>query len=187
VGFLGAARPIVLDLAGTLAFYLIFLATGSARIAAAIGLALGLAQLVVVKLRRQKPPALMLMGVALTVVLGGLTFFTADARFLLIKPSLIYGAVGLVMLQKGWLGRYFPVIVTETLSPAMIRRAGQHWAALMFATALLNLALVAALSPRAAAAVLTVWAAISKIALFVAQYLLIRRQVRLKLAEAASP
>ena len=48
----------------------------------------------------------------------------------------------------------------------------------MFGTALLNLALVAALPPRTAAAALMIWAGISKIALFFAQYVSIRRRVR---------
>jgi intracellular septation protein A len=175
---LTAARPIVADLGGTLAFYLIYLATGSPRLGATIGLALSVAQLVLLKLQRRQPPALLLMGVGLTLVLGGLTFFTQDARFLLIKPSLIYVCVGLAMLARGWLRRYFPQIVTETLPPEAINRAGWLWAGLMFGTALLNLALVAALPPRSAAAVLTMWASASKVALFLTQYLAIRRRLR---------
>lgn len=182
---LTAARPIVTDLGGTLAFYLIYLATGSPRLGAAVGLALSVGQLVVLRLKGQKPPALLLMGVALTVVLGGFTFLTEDARFLLIKPTIVYACIGAAMLQRGWLARYFPPIVRETLPPAAINRAGWLWAGLMFVTAALNLALVAALPPREAAGVLAVLAPGSKIALFLAQYASVRLQVRRR--RAAQP
>jgi intracellular septation protein len=135
-------------------------------------------QLLVLKARGRTAPPLLLMGVGLTLVLGGVTFVTQDARFMLVKPSLIYACVGFAMLPRGWLGRYFPEIVTETLSPGAINRAGWSWAGLMFATALLNLALVAALPPKLAAAALAIWAAASKIALFLVQYVTIRREVR---------
>jgi len=184
---LTAARPIVSDLGGTLAFYLIYLLTGSPRVGAGVGLALSVGQLLLLKLQGRKPPALLLMGLALTVVLGGFTFVTADARFLLIKPTIVYACIGATMLQKGWLARYFPEIVRETLPPAAIDRAGWSWAGLMFLTAAFNLALVAALPPREAAGVLAVWATASKIVLFVAQYASVRLKVRrLRAAQPAA-
>lgn len=169
---------ILADLVGSLAFYLIYLATGSPRLGAAIGLTLSLMQLVVVKLQGRKAPALLVMGIGLTLVLGGFTLFTQDARFLLIKPSFIYGCVGLAMLPRGWLRRYFPEVVNATLPPEAINRAGWIWAGLMFGTAVLNLGLVSALPPKLAAAVLAIWATTSKIVLFIAQYVVIRRRVR---------
>jgi intracellular septation protein A len=182
---LAAARPIAADMGGTLAFYLIYLITGSPRLGAAIGLSVGLAQLASLKARGRRVPPLLLMGVTLTAVLGGLTFFTQDPRFLLLKPSIIYVCVGLTMLSKGWLAPYLPKVVNEVLPSETIDRAGWAWAGLMFATALLNLALVAALPPRSAAGVLTVWASGSKLLLFFVQYASLRRSVRRAWTRAA--
>lgn len=184
-GLLAAARPILADLGGTLAFYLIYLVTGSPRLGAAIGLALGVGQLALAKVRGRKAPALLVLGVVLTAILGGMTFVTQDPRFLLLKPSLIYALVGLVMLRRDWLAPYLPSLVREVAPPAMLVRAGRAWAGLMFATALLNLVLVAALPPMQAALALTVWATGSKLALFAIQYVTLRRGVRRALSQAA--
>jgi intracellular septation protein A len=180
---LRAARPVLEDLGRTLAFYLVYLLTGSPRVGAGIGLAVGLAQLAGFRMRRETPPALLLTGLALTVVLGGLTYVTRDARFLLVKPSIIYACVGAAMLPKGWLARYLPAVVRELAPAVAIDRAGRAWAGLMFGTALLNLALVAVLPPRSAAGVLAIWAGGSKLVLFAAQYAGLRRQVRRALGD----
>jgi intracellular septation protein A len=185
--FLAAARPVLTDLGGTLSFYLVYLLTGSPRAGAALGVAVGLAQLAGFAVRRRRPPGLLLVSFALTAGLGSLTYATRDARFLLLKPSLIYACVGAAMLPKGWLGRYLPAQVREIAPARLVDRAGWTWAALMFGTALLNLALVAALPPRTAAGVLTVWASASKAGLFAAQYVWLRRGVRRARPADAAP
>lgn len=184
-GLLAALRPIAADLGGTLAFYLVYLATGSARVGAVVGLALGVGQLLALTIRRRKAPPLLVMSVVLTVVLGGLTFAAQDPRFLLLKPSIVCACVGLAMLPRGWLAAYLPGVIREHAPAAVIDRAGWAWAGLMFATALLNVALLAALPPRLAAAGLTIWASASKLGLFAAQYRGLRRTVRRALARAA--
>jgi intracellular septation protein A len=78
----------------------------------------------------------------LVVVFGGLALVTQDRRFMMVKPSLIYFAIGGVMLKRGWMDRYLPQIAHDNLSPGTIVFAGYAWAALMFAVALGNLAVV---------------------------------------------
>ena len=177
-GLFAAARPILADLGGTLGFYLIYLVTGSPRLGAAIGLALGAGRLAAAKLRGQALQPLLILGLVLTAVLGAMTFVTRDARFLLVKPTLIYAAVGLVMLRRDWLAPYLPSQVRELAPAGAVTRAGRAWAGLMFASAGLNLALVAALPPRDAALALALWAGVSKPALFAVQYLSLRAAVR---------
>jgi intracellular septation protein A len=169
-----SARPILADLAGTLAFYLLYLATGSAPLAAAIGLAIGLFQIAAHLVRRQSVPGLLLMGVALTAALGAMTFFTRDARFILLKPSIVYAAIGVTMLPRGWVTRYVPQIARELLPQSTFDRVGWGWAALILGTAALNLVLVATLDPKRAALCFAIWAIVSKLALFAGQYTVLR-------------
>ncbi len=51
---------------------------------------------------------------------------------MLAKPSIAHFAVGAVMLKRGWMLRYLPPIVVETI-PDYVTLAGYAWAALMFA------------------------------------------------------
>lgn len=170
------ARPIAEDLLGTFAFYLLYLLTGSPRLAAGVGLALGLAQLGWHLVRRRRPPTLLLIGVALTLLLGGLTLATADPRFLLLKPSIVYAMVGSAMLPRGWVLRYVPAVSHDLLPRATFDRVGWAWAALLFATALANLLLVATLPPRLAAGLLAIGATASKLMLFGIQYAVLSRR-----------
>lgn len=179
---LPTAKPILEDMAGTLTFYLIFLLTGSARLAAAIGLAIGLSQIALHLYRRQPVPGLLAIGVALTAILGGLTLLTADPRFVLVKPSIIYLAIGLPMLPRGWVRRYVPPLALELLPARTFDRVGWAWAALLLGSAALNLLLVATLPATTAAAAFAIWGVGSKLTLFAAQYTLLRARAARVLA-----
>ena len=52
--------------------------------------------------------------------------------FVLAKPAIGHFAVGAIMLKRGWMLRYMPPIVAETI-PEYVTFAGYAWAALMFA------------------------------------------------------
>jgi intracellular septation protein len=172
------ARPIFEDLIGTLAFYLLFVLTGSVGLAAAIGLAIGVAQAILHKLKREAVPGLLVIGIALTISLGGLSLLTHNARFLLLKPSIIYCCIGATMLPRGWVRRYVPAIALDLLPTATWDRVGWAWAWLMLGTAGANFLLVAALPPHRAAMLLLVLATCSKLALFAAQYGVLRARAR---------
>jgi intracellular septation protein len=132
------ARPIFEDLIGTLVFYLIFVLTGSVIWAATIGLTIGVAQAVRHKLKREAVPGLLVIGIALTVSLGGLSLLTHSARFLLLKPSIIYCCIGATMLPRGWVKRYVPTIALDLLPTAIWDGVGWAWAWLMIGTAAAN-------------------------------------------------
>ena len=74
-------------------------------------------------------------SLALVVVLGTATLVTNDPRFVLAKPAIAHFAIGAIMLKRGWMLRYMPPIVAETI-PEYVTVAGYAWAALMFALGL---------------------------------------------------
>lgn len=70
-------------------------------------------------------------SLALVIVLGSATLLTHDPRFVLAKPAIGHFAIGAIMLKRGWMLRYLPAIVIETI-PEYATLAGYAWAALMF-------------------------------------------------------
>jgi hypothetical protein len=64
------------------------------------------------------------------------------------KPTLVWLAVGAVMLRRDWMAPYLPPIVTENLDDRLIVRAGYAWAALMFVLAVLNLIVAFMTTPK---------------------------------------
>ncbi|WP_374653608.1 inner membrane-spanning protein YciB [Phenylobacterium sp.] len=179
-----AARPILIDLAATLVFYGVLAATGQVAIAVAVGMALGVAQLAVTKARGRQISALQWMSLALVVIMGGATLFTHDARFILIKPTIVYAAVGAAMLQRGWMARYMPPAADGRIPAGFIIAAGYVWSGLMFASAVLNLALALTLDAASVARAMAIWSPASKIVLFAAQYVVFR-SVAVRNARAA--
>ena len=72
--------------------------------------------------------------VTLVIGSGTATLLTAESRFVLVKPSIIYAIVGAAMLRRGWMNRYLPPIRLAII-PDIAVIVGYCWAALMFATA----------------------------------------------------
>lgn len=175
---LHAARPVLIDLAATFLFYGVLAATGNVMLATALGVALGIAQVAVLKLRRSPISAMQWASLGLVLVMGGATLLTRDARFILIKPTIIYAVIGAAMLQRGWMNRYMPPISAGRIPARLVIGAGYAWAGLMFVSAALNLALALTLDPKTVAGVMAAWSPISKIVLFAGQYLLFRHIAR---------
>jgi intracellular septation protein A len=111
------------------------------------------------------------------VVFGGLALVTHDKRFMMVKPSLVYFAVGAVMLKRGWMDRYVPRIVHDNLSPGTIVFAGYAWAALMFAIALGNLVVMRLCDFATWSLYISLVPLAAKIAAFAAQYVIFRIRV----------
>jgi intracellular septation protein A len=165
---LGAARFLLADLASTLLFLVLYLLTDNLLLSVGIGMALGVLQIAWQLARRQTIGTMQWMSVMLVLASGAATFFTHDARFVMIKPSVIYLVVGTVMLKRGWMTRYLPPRAERVKDVATM--FGYVWAALMFFSAALNLALAYELDARSWAAVISAWGIASKVALFLIQY-----------------
>jgi intracellular septation protein A len=182
--FLHAARPIATDLASTLLFYAVLALTGDARVAAVLGMAMGLCQLAIARWRREPIPPLQWASVGMILLFGGLTLLTRDPRFILIKATIFYLAFGGTMLRAGWMTRYIPPIASGHLPAKLVSGFERGWAVLMLGTGALNLALALLIDLQTAAQVMASWAAGSKIALFAGQYLLFRAVARPRIKAA---
>lgn len=163
-----ASRVLLLDLASTLLFLAVYLATDNLLMAVGLGMALGVIQIGWQALRGQPIGTLQWLSVILVLASGTATFFTHDARFVMLKPSVIYCIVGLVMLKRGWMNRYLPPRAEPVKDVATV--FGYVWAGLMFGSAALNIALALTLDARTWAATMSLWGIASKIGLFLIQY-----------------
>jgi intracellular septation protein A len=163
-----AARVLMMDLASTILFLLVYLATDELFLAVGLGMVLGVVQIGWQHARKQPIGSLQLLSVVLILASGTATFFTHDPTFVMLKPSVIYGIVGLVMLKRGWMNRYLP----ERAAPVadVATAFGYAWAGLMFGSAVLNVALALSLDVKTWAAVMSAWGLFSKIGLFLIQY-----------------
>jgi intracellular septation protein A len=168
-----SARLLVTDLASTLLFLAILLITKDLMLAVALGVGLGIVQIVWMKVRRQPIDTMQWLSIGLVVVSGIATMLTSDPRFVMLKPSVIYCIVGAYMLRPGWMTRYLPPIAVQTV-PDLAWLFGFVWAGLMFGSATLNIALALTLDPIAWSATMSIWGIASKVALFLVQYVTMR-------------
>ncbi len=182
-----AGRWIAADLFSTLLFVGLYAATHSVYAATGLAIAAGVGQIAWLKLRRQPIDLMQGMSLGLVVVFGGASLITHDPRFVMLKPTLIYIAVGAVMLKKGWMTRYMPPIALQWSADVAVV-FGYIWAGMMVLTAALNLALVANGDTRLWAWFLGVVPLASKLGLFAVQYLTMRviTQARVRTAMAAA-
>jgi intracellular septation protein A len=179
-----ALRPLASDFLPTIAFAILVALHVSTPVATGGALGFAILQMLAQMALKRPIPLLQWASVGLVVVFGAVSLVTNDARFLMIKPSIIYVAVGVVMLKRGWMLRYLPPIASGHAGRLMVRW-GYVWSGLMFASALANLA-VAWFLPAYWPAYLATVPLASKLALFAVQYASVRFIVRRKiLAERA--
>jgi intracellular septation protein len=170
---LHSARLLVTDLASTLLFLAVLLATQDLILAVALGVGLGILQIGWLMLRRKPIDTMQWLSIGLVVVSGAATLLTRDPRFVMLKPSVIYAIVGAYMLRPGWMNRYLPPVALEVV-PDLAWIFGFVWAGLMFGSAVLNLALALTLDPVTWSAAMSIWGIASKVALFLIQYATMR-------------
>lgn len=182
-----AAKVLLYDMASTFFFLAVLLVTRNVALAIGLGMALGVAQVAWQLSRREKIDLMQGMSLFLVLASGAASLLTHDARFVMIKPSVIYAVVGVVMLRPGWMVRYLPPVAVETVSD-LAYAFGFVWAGLMFVSAVVNIAVALRLSPVAWGAFMSGYAIVSKAALFLIQYVTMRivgRRRRLR-AEAVA-
>jgi intracellular septation protein A len=174
---LHAAKWLVADLLSTLAFVGLYAATHNIYVAVAFAIALGLGQIAWQKSRGTPIDLMQWLSLFLVVVFGAAALVTRDPAFVMVKPSIIYTAIGLVMLRPGWMNRYFPPIARDNAAD-VITVFGFIWAALMFGTAAANLGLVFSASAATWAWFIAVFPIASKVGLVLIQYVVIRAIIR---------
>lgn len=184
-----SARLLVTDLASTILFLVVLLTTKNLMLAVALGVGLGALQIAWLLVRRKPIDMMQWLSIGLVVISGAATMLTNDARFVMLKPTVIYCIVGAYMLRPGWMTRYLPPIAVATV-PDIAWVFGFVWAGLMFASAALNVVLALLLDPVSWSATMSVWGLASKIALFLIQYATMRtigvRRARRAIAAAST-
>ena len=171
--FLNAAKLLLLDLASTLFFLLVYLLTHNTILAVGLGIALGLAQIGIQLARRKPIHAMEWLSLFLIIAAGTATLLTHDPRFVLIKPSVIYAIVGVVMLKPGWLNRYLPEIAKAVI-PDVAIVVGYVWAGLMFVSAMVNAFVALTFDVATWAMVMPIYGMVSKIVVFLGGFAAMR-------------
>jgi intracellular septation protein len=170
---LEAGKLLLLDMAATLLFLVLFLLTHNLALSVLLGMALGIAQIGWQLARRKPIDTMQWMSLFLVLGAGTVTLITDDPRFVMIKPSVIYIVVGVVMLRRGWMNRYLPPIAIE-LVPDIAVIFGYAWSGLMFFSAALNLIVAFNFSVVAWSATMSIYGIVSKAAMFLIGYTVMR-------------
>lgn len=127
-------RRLASDFLSTIVFLAIYLSTDNVILATVVAILGAIGQVVWSRIKGQALGYMTWASLGLVIVLGGATLLTHDPRFVLAKPAIGHVAIGFIMLKRGWMLRYLPAIVTETI-PEYVTVAGYAWAVLMFALA----------------------------------------------------
>jgi intracellular septation protein A len=166
----------------------LYLLTRNITLSVVLGMALGTAQ-IGWQLARKKPiDTMQWMSLFLVLGAGAATLITDDPRFVMIKPTVIYTVVGIVMLKPGWMNRYLPPIAIDIV-PDIAFIFGFVWAGLMFFSAGLNLIVALNFSVVTWSVFMSIYGIVSKAALFLIGFATMRmigmRRRRAQMAPAA--
>jgi intracellular septation protein len=168
-----AGKLLLLDMASTFLFLVLFLLTHNITLSVVLGMALGVGQIGWQFARKKPIDTMQWMSLFLVLAAGTTTLLTNDPRFVMIKPSVIYLIVGIVMLKPGWINRYLPPVALE-LIPDIAVIFGFVWAGLMFFSAALNLIVALNFSVVTWSATMSIYAIVSKAVLFLIGYVTMR-------------
>jgi intracellular septation protein A len=171
------------DFLSTIVFLAVYLTTGNVVLATSVAIAGAVAQVIYSRVKGEPLAFMTYASLALVIVLGSATLLTNDPRFVLAKPSIAHFAIGAIMLKRGWMLRYMPPRVTETI-PEYVTAAGYAWAALMFALGLGTIAVASTGNLRLWAIYVSVVLVGAKVAAFAIQYAVFRILVTNRLGAA---
>ena len=96
-GLLHAGRALLLDMAATLFFLLLYGLTGNITLSVTLGMVLALGQIGWQMARHRPVDVLQWISLFLVAASGAATLMTHDPVFVMLKPSVIYGVVGAAM------------------------------------------------------------------------------------------
>jgi intracellular septation protein A len=166
------------DFLTAIVFVIVYLATDNLVAAVGIAIVIGVGQLALLHFRGRGIHVMQYLSIGLVIALGGISLAFNDPRFVLLKPSAVHFAIATVMLRRGWLVRYMPPIVTETISERVIAATGYAWAALMIVLGLLNIYIAMSFSIEIWTWWISLGAVGAKIAALIVQYIVFRTLVR---------
>jgi intracellular septation protein A len=182
-----ALQQLASDFLSAIVFLALYLLTGSVTLATSVAIAAGVGQIVFMKMGGRPIETMQWLALMLVIVLGTATLITQDSRFIMVKPTLIHWAIGVVMLRHGWMMRYLPPAARDNLPREAMVISGYAWAGLMFTLGALNFIIATTMSVHAWAWFITVGAVGAKVMAFLLQYVTFKSIIRRKLtAEAAA-
>src|SRR6202521_3564019 len=175
------------DFFSTIVFLALYLISGNVLLATGVAIAGAVGQVIYARVTGRQLGFMTYASVALVIVLGSATLLTNDPRFVLAKPAIGHFAIGAIMLKHGWLLRYMPPIVSETI-PEYVAGAGYAWAVLMFVLGAGVIAVASTGDIKLWALYVSVVLIGAKVAAFAIQYVAFRLLVinRIRAARAAS-
>ena len=168
------------DFLSTIVFVAIYWITGNVVLATGVAIAGAVIQVIHAHLKDRQLGFMTYASLALVIVLGSATLLTSDPRFVLAKPAIAHFAIGAIMLKRGWMLRYVPPIVTETI-PEYVTFAGYAWAVLMFALGAGTIAVALTGDMKLWTIYVSVVAIGAKVAAFAVQYVAFRLLVTSRL------
>jgi intracellular septation protein A len=172
------------DFFSTIVFLVIYLVTGNIVLATGVAIAGAIGQVIYSRIKGNELGFMTWASLGLVIVLGSATIITQDPRFVLAKPAIAHFAIGTIMLKRGWMLRYMPPIVAETI-PEYVTFAGFAWAALMFALGAGVIAVASTGDLKLWAFYVSVVAIGAKVAAFAVQYVAFRILVTNRIRAAA--
>jgi intracellular septation protein len=172
------------DFLSTILFVAIYLITDNVLLATGVAIAGAVAQVIYARVKGKPLGFMTYASLALVIVLGSATLLTNDPRFVLAKPAIGHFAIGAIMLKRGWMLRYLPPIVTETI-PEYVTLAGYSWAALMFALGCGTIAVALTGDMKLWTFYVTVVLVGAKLAAFAIQYVAFRILITNRIRAAA--
>jgi intracellular septation protein len=172
------------DFLSTIVFLVLYLVTGNVILATSVAITGAVGQVIYARFKGEPLGFMTWASLGLVIVLGGATLLTHDPRFVLAKPAIGHFAIGAIMLKRGWLLRYSPPIVTETI-PEYVTVAGYAWAALMFVLGAGTIAVAATGDLKLWAFYVSVVLIGAKVAAFGVQYAAFRVLVTNRIRAAA--
>ena len=171
------------DFFSTIVFLTLYLITDNVVLATSVAIAGAVAQVIYSRVKGKPLGFMTYASVGLVIVLGSATLLTHDPRFVLAKPAIGHFAIGIIMLKRGWMLRYMPPIVAETI-PEYVTFAGYAWAALMFVLGIGTIAAASTGDLKLWAFYVSVVLIGAKIAAFALQYVAFRLLITTRLRAA---
>jgi intracellular septation protein len=168
------------DFLSTIVFVALYWVTGNVVLATGVAIAGAIGQIIHARIKGLQLGFMTYASLALVIALGSATLLTDDPRFVLAKPSIAHFAIGAIMLKRGWMLRYVPPIVTETI-PEYVTFAGYAWAVLMFALGAGTIAVALTGDMKLWTIYVSVVAIGAKVAAFAVQYVAFRLLVTSRL------
>jgi intracellular septation protein len=176
------------DFLSAIIFLTLYLTTGSVVLATSVAIAGAVARVVYSRVKGRPLGYMTYASLGLVIVLGCATLLTNDPRFVLAKPAIAHFAIGTIMLKRGWMLRYMPPIVAETI-PEYVTIAGYSWAALMFTLGLGTIAVASTGDLKLWAIYVSVVLIGAKLTAFAVQYVTSRFLItsRIRAARGRNP